>query len=285
MIIAITGANGFIGTELAVFFRAKGDEVLSIPRINAGMPAVEIAGLIKGVDIIINLAGAPIIGRWTQKYKKILFDSRIITTRKLVEAIGFVDRKPQLLISASAVGIYASDGEHTESNFRKADDYLGQICSDWEQEAKKAVPFTRVAIVRFGIVLGKDGGALKRLIPLFKLGLGGKIASGRQAFPWIHINDVIQAVQFIIENQKLSGEFNLTSPNFIDNSTFTKVLAKVLGKPAFFSVPSFTLKIIYGEGAIAVTAGQHAPPKHLIDEGYHFSFPDLKEALEDIISK
>ena len=284
MIIAITGAGGFIGKQLTSFFETKSNEVRRIPRINTGTPAVEIAGFITGADVIINLAGTPIIGRWNEAYKKSLFDSRIITTRKIVEAINLLDQKPKILISASAIGIYSKEGEQTESNFSTADDYLGQICSAWELEAKKAVPVTRVAIIRLGIVLGKGGGALKRMLPLFRLGLGGKIASGKQGFSWIHIADLIKAVQFIIENKQLKGEFNLTAPEVVDNLIFTKVLAKVLHRPAFFAVPTMAVKILFGEGSIAVTGGQFAPPKHLLDEGFRFTFPDLEGALRDIVS-
>ena len=282
MIIAITGAGGFIGKQLTAFFQAQGTEVRNIPRIQVATAAVEIAGLLDGVDVIINLAGAPIIGRWTKAYKKTLFDSRISTTRMIVEAIGLMDKKPGLLISASAIGIYSQEGEQTEKKFLKADDYLGVICSAWEQEAKKAVPFTRVVIARFGIVLGKDGGALTRMIPLFKSGLGGKIATGRQGFSWIHINDLLKAVQFIIDNRNLSGEFNFTAPEVVDNSKFTRVLSKIVKRPAFFAVPAFALKLLFGEGAIAITGGQFAPPKHLLGEGFQFRFPGLQEALKDI---
>lgn len=284
MIIAISGSNGFIGSQLSINFQAKGNEVRSIPRIDAGTSVDEISRQLIGADVIINLAGAPIIGRWTKTYKKTLLDSRIYTTRKIVEAISLMDKKPQLFISASAVGIYTQEGEHTESNFKIADDFLGQICNAWEMEARKALPFTRVAITRFGIVLGKEGGALARMLPLFRKGLGGKIASGKQGFSWIHVYDVIHAVEFIIENTRLSGEFNFTTPNVVNNSQFTKVLANMLGKPAIFTVPSFVLKLIFGEGAIAVTGGQFALPKHLVDEGFQFSFPDLKSALNDIIN-
>jgi uncharacterized protein len=285
MIIAICGAGGFIGKQLTLHFHAKGNEIWYIKRIHSGTDVKELANFLSGADVILNLSGAPIISRWTRAYKKILFDSRIITTRKIVEAISLLATKPELFISASAVGIYSRDGVHTENNNRKADDYLGHICSTWELEAKKAVPFTRVAIIRLGIVLGRNGGALKKMIPFFRLGIGGKIASGNQAFPWIHIYDVVQAVQFIIENQKLSGEFNLTSPKYVDNKKFTKVLAKVMGKPAFFTVPAFALKLLYGEGSVTLTAGQHAVPQHLLDEGYHFCFPELKDALIDIIAR
>lgn len=284
MKIAISGSNGFIGKQITSYFHSKGNDVRSILRINESTHAKEIEKQLKGVDVVINLAGAPIVGRWTPSYKKTLFDSRIVTTCKIVEAISLMDKKPELLISASAVGIYSSVGNQTESNYQKADDFLGEICSAWEMEAKKAVPFSRVAITRFGIVLGKDGGALERMLPLFRMGLGGKIASGKQGFSWIHVYDVIQAIAFIIENQMLSGEFNLTAPKVIDNTIFTKVLAETLGKPAIFPVPSFALRLLFGEGAIAVTGGQFALPERLINEGFQFTFPDVKSALEDITS-
>jgi uncharacterized protein (TIGR01777 family) len=284
MNIAISGSNGFIGKQLTAYFQAKGNDVRSISRINDGSPVGDIVKQLSDVDVIINLAGAPIIGRWTKSYKTTLLDSRIITTRKIVEAISLMDKKPKLLISASAVGIYAQEGEHTESKNQVAADYLGEICSAWELEAKKAVPFTRVAIARFGIVLGKEGGALKRMLPLFRLGLGGRIASGKQGFSWIHVYDVIHAMEFIIENPKLSGEFNLTAPGVIDNNEFTGVLAKRLRKPAFLAVPAFALKILFGEGAIAVTGGQFAFPEHLTKEGFQFSYPDIKSALDDLTS-
>jgi uncharacterized protein (TIGR01777 family) len=284
MIIAISGSGGFIGKQLISYFQAKGNEVRSISRINEGTPADEITRQLSGVDVIINLAGAPIVGRWSKKYKKVIFDSRIITTRKIVEAISMMDQKPKLFISGSAVGLYSPVGEQTEDKYRIADNYLAKICSAWELEAKNAIPFTRVAISRFGIVLGKDGGLIKRMLPLFRFGLGGKIASGRQGFSWIHIYDVIQVIEFIIENPKLSGEFNLTAPDVVDNGKFTKVLSKMLGKPALFAVPAFALKLLFGEGSIAVAGGQFAFPKHLTDEGFCFSYPDLKSALDDITS-
>ena len=284
MNIAISGANGFIGKQLTYYFQAKQNNVRSISRIDENTAVEGIMRQLADADVVINLAGAPIVSRWTRKYKQTLFDSRITSTCKIVEAISMMDKKPELLISASAVGIYSSVGNQTESNYQVAEDFLGKICTAWEMEAKKAVPFSRVAITRFGIVLGKDGGAFKKMLPLFRYGLGGKIASGMQGFSWIHVYDVIHAIEFIIENPKLSGEFNLTAPGVIDNSGFTKVLAKVLGKPALFAVPAFALKLLYGEGSIAVAGGQFALPKHLLDEGFHFSYPDLKSALDDLTS-
>ncbi len=283
MIIAIAGASGFIGSNLTDFFEKNGNEVRPIPRLQSESAVIELKSILSGVDVVINLAGAPVVGRWTKEYKKKLFDSRINTTRKLVEAIYKLDKKPGLLISASAVGIYAQEGLQTETDYTAADDYLGEICRAWEQEAKKAVPVTRVVIPRFGIVLGTDGGALTRMIPMFKLGLGGKIASGKQGVSWIHINDVVQAVKFLIDNERLSGEFNFTAPEVVDNSEFTRVLAKSVRRPAFFSVPEAALTVAFGEGALAVAGGQFAPPKRLLSEGFTFAFPDLKSALKDIV--
>ena len=190
--------------------------------------------------------------------------------------------KPGLLISASAIGIYSQEGTNTETNFRLANDYLGEICKAWEMEAGKANPGTRVIITRFGIVLGKQGGALARMLPLFKLGLGGKIASGKQGFSWIHIIDVVNAIQFIIENTKLSGVFNFTAPGVTDNASYTRIISRVLKRPAIFTVPLFALKLIFGEGSVAVAGGQYALPKHLLDAGYTFRFPDLESAIKDI---
>jgi len=285
MIIAISGAGGLIGKQLTAFFKAKGHEVRRIPRMVPGTDATEVAVSLSGADVIINLAGAPIIGRWTASYKKELFESRVVTTRKIVEAIGLTQVKPGLLISASAIGIYAPGTEQTENNFIKSGDYLGEICFAWETEAQKAKPFTRVAIARFGIVLAHNGGALAKMLPLFRAGLGGKIASGRQGFSWIHIADLAEAMYFLIENKDVSGEFNFTAPGITDNAGFTKTLAGILKRPAFFTVPAFVLKIIFGEGAIAVTGGQFAPPKLLLDTGFRFNFPDLEGALKDIISR
>jgi len=282
MIIGITGSGGFIGKHLTSFFELKGNEVRRIPRLSEITAASEIARIISGMNVIINLAGKPIAGRWTKTYKKSLFDSRILTTRKIVEAINLLDVKPELLISASAIGIYSNEGEQFENNFKLADDYLGQICLAWESEAKKSNPLTRVAIIRLGIVLGKAGGFLKRLLPLFKFGLGGKIASGEQGFSWIHIADLSKAIQFIIDNKQLTGEFNLTAPEVVDNKRFTKTFASVLKRPSFLTVPAFALKILFGEGIIAVAGGQFAPPKRLMDEGFQFTFPELEGALMNI---
>jgi hypothetical protein len=253
-----------------------------LPRLNSDTSVVELAELLSGIDVVINLAGAPIIARWSNKYKEHLSESRIITTRKLTEAISMMENKAKLLISASAIGIYSQHGIQVEDNYQPAGDFLGNLCINWELEAKKASSVTRVSIIRLGIVLGRRGGALERIIPIFKIGLGGKIASGRQGFSFIHIVDVVRAIQYIIDNQELSGEFNFTAPEMVDNKMFTTLLAGILNRPAIVTVPTFALRLLYGEGSVAVTGGQFAHPKHLLEEGFQFVFPELEGALRDI---
>jgi uncharacterized protein (TIGR01777 family) len=284
MIIAISGANGFIGKELSAFFQSKGNEIRRIPRIHAGMQADDLIGILSHADVVINLAGSPIIGRWNDAYKKTLYESRTLTTRRIVEAIGLLTTKPKLFISASAVGIYHKNGLNTETNYIKANDYLAEICSAWEAEANQISAETRVAIIRLGIVLGNQGGALKRMMPIFKIGLGGKIGDGKQGFSWMHIVDLLKAIEFICDNEKMSGVFNFTAPEVVDNAKFTKVLAKVLNRPAIFTVPVFALKLMFGEGVIAVAGGQFALPEHLQQEGFLFSYPCLEDALKEIVS-
>jgi len=284
MNIAISGAGGFIGEHLFSYFTGLGHTVYAIPRILPDAQPKEIAVTLSGMDVIINLAGASIIGRWNKLYKKQILDSRILTTSMLVEAIKLMDKKPELFISASAVGIYSGKGVQQEESAEYATDYLGSVCQQWEHEAQKAKDFSRVCILRFGVVLGKNGGALKKMVPLFKLGLGGQISTGKQGYSWIHIDDTANAIRFIIENSRQSGVFNLTSPEMISNKEFTTTLASVLRRPAIFRVPSFILKLFFGEGSTVLTNGQMAYPKHLLSEGFVFTYPNLKQALTEVVN-
>jgi hypothetical protein len=261
----------------------KGYCIIRLPRINESTTASDLQDMLKGVDIVINLAGAPIIGRWTSVYKKLVFNSRIITTRKLVETINSLDIKPKLFVSASAVGIYNSAGINSEYNYNKADDFLGELCNAWEAEASRVNSETRLVITRIGIVLDNSGGALKKILPLFRYGLGGRIASGKQGFSWIHSKDAIRAFEFLIENNQLSGVFNLTAPEMVDNNKFTKELAAVLKRPAYFHVPAQAIKLLFGEASVALLSGQFALPENLKNVGFEFCFPELKGALYDIV--
>ena len=284
MNIIISGASGFLGQHLSKAFLRKNWNVSAISRSDLELPDLLLSAKLASADVIINLSGATIARRWNSKYKEILRSSRLITTHKLVSALALCPLQSRLFISVSASGIYSSSGVHDEENAVYSNNFLGNLCQEWEREAINASPFARIVIFRLGVALGKDGGALQKMLPSFKLGVGGTIGNGLQAFPWIHIDDVVNAFVFAIENPPLSGAFNLTSPQRINNHNFTKALAKTLKRPAFIPIPSWILKIIYGEGATALTSGQSIIPKRLPENGFNFRYTDIEQALRDIFS-
>lgn len=278
--IAITGASGFVGTSLKKYFSALGYKIVPISRdiLNDNKKLEE---TLNQTVIVINLAGANIINRWSESYKKLLYSSRIETTSKIVNAINSVQNKPKLLISTSAVGIYDNKTSYDE-NGSYSNDFLSNLCQDWEKEAKKAKnETTKVSIFRFGIVMGKDGGALQKMITPFKLGLGGTIGDGKQAFSYIHIEDLLNAYKFVIENE-FEDTFNLTAPVPTTNKGLTQALGKTLKRPTILPVPQFVLNIIFSEGARVLTDGQSAIPKKLLDLGFKFRFKTIEETIEDL---
>jgi uncharacterized protein len=284
MKVAVSGYSGFIGRNLAVFLRKNDTAVVPIPRYLLQGATDDLAGMLEGVDVVIHLAGAPIISRWTKKHRQEIYDSRVDTTRKLVQAMGLMDKKPAVFISASGVGIYQEQGIHTESSNRYATDFLGEVCRDWEAEALKAQGFARTIVIRNGIVMGRDGGALKKMLWPFRLGLGGRIASGKQMMSWIHINDLLRAVAFSIHNTSIKGAVNMCAPEPVSNAVFTSTLAHVLRRPALLTVPAFALKLLYGKGSETLTKGQSAIPEKLLQAGFVFQYPNLKEALTELLS-
>lgn len=275
--IAIAGASGFVGTSLKSFFKNKNNKIINIKREEL-KDSSALQEIIEQSDIVINLSGANIINRWTPQYKELLYSSRIETTTSLVEAINNASSKPELFISTSAVGIYDNTDTHTEDG-TFANDFLSNLCQRWEEEASKAN--TKVAIFRFGIVLGKDGGALKKMLTPFKLGLGGIIASGNQAFSFIHIRDLLRAYDFVIHNN-LDGVFNLTAPKPTTNFGLTRALGRALGRPTIFPVPEFVLKLIFGEGSTVLCDGQDVVPQKLINLGFKFEYNDINETINDL---
>lgn len=280
--IAISGANGFVGTSLTNFFSSFGYKIVPLSRdiLNNKSKLEEV---LNSTDIVINLAGANIINRWSESYKKLLYSSRIDTTSKIVNAISNISNKPKLLISTSAVGIYDNKSIYDE-NGSFSNDFLSNLCQDWEKEALKAKSeATKVTIFRFGIILGKDGGALQKMITPFKFGLGGTIGSGKQAFSFIHINDLLNAYKFVIEND-YDGVFNLTAPTPTTNKGLTLALGKTLKRPTILPVPEFVLKLIFSEGARVLTDGQSAIPKKLLDLGFEFKFKTIEETIENLCS-
>lgn len=284
-IIALTGASGFIGASLVESLKMQSFEIRSISRKDLQLPIEQLSKKIDGCLAVINLAGAPIIRRWTAKNMHEMVQSRLFTTRKLVEAINSAQHPPQVFISASAVGIYTDNLVQTEDKGELSSGFAGQLCQDWESESKKARPETRVVNPRIGIVLGNSGGALQKMLPAFKLGLGGIIGSGRQYFPWIHLTDLIEAFIFAIHTPSLIGAVNMVAPERITNKQFTQQLAKTLHRPAFIPIPELALKLLYGKGASTLTQGQEVLPEKLLKAGYNFRHPTLQQALNDLLSK
>jgi uncharacterized protein (TIGR01777 family) len=237
---------------------------------------------LKDVDAVINLAGTSIFQRWTPAYKQQIYDSRVLTTRHVVE--GLTGDRPQTLISTSAVGYYGSRGNDILSESEPCGkDFLSRVGKDWEHEAfaaeKKNV---RVVAARFGVVLGRSGGALQQMITPFKWFAGGPMGSGRQWFSWIHISDLLAGLIFMLENVKIRGPVNLCSPAPVTSGELARTLGAVLGRPAVIPAPSFALRLILGEFADTLLASQRAIPEKLLAAGFVFRFPDLKDALNDL---
>lgn len=281
--IAITGSNGFVGRSLKMMFTKNGYEVIGIKREFLKDPD-ELVKILDGCKAVINLAGANIIHRWSEEYKKILYNSRIDTTKALVEAMRKTSQKPKLFISTSAIGVYDTKRVYNEEDYEYSDDFLGNLCQDWEEEALKAKDLgIRTCIFRFGIVMGKDG-ALQRMLPAFKLGIGGTIGDGTQPFSFIHIGDLVRAYDFVLADETMEGVFNLTAPKHTTNHGLTKALGKTLHRPTVLPLPVFVLKLIFGEGATVLTQGQSIYPKKLLDSGFEFEFETIEETIEDLVT-
>ena len=282
--VAIAGSSGFVGTNLKRVFESKGFKVLGIKRAEL-KDNKKLISIIEEADILINLSGANIINRWTQKYKKLLRSSRLDTTNALVNAMSEAKNKPEVFISTSAVGIYKNKACYDEENYEYEDDFLGNLCKDWEEAALKAKNLdVRTAIFRFGIVLG-DGGAMAKMLTPFKLGLGGTIGNGQQDFSFIHIDDLTNAYEHVYENSSCEGIYNLTAPKPTNNYKFTKALGKVLNRPTILPIPEFVFNLIFSEGAKVLTDGQCVTPKRLLDSGFEFKYKSIDEALTHLIKK
>lgn len=287
--IFIAGGSGLIGKHLAQKLKELNYNVVILSRNATGNSIAypknssELSKIIDGADVVINLAGANIVGkRWNREYKKELYDSRIETTKHLVSAINLTNNKPYF-ISTSAVGYYGDRGNKVLNEDTNPDNgFIASICTDWEDEAKKAN--TETFITRIGIVLAKEGGALKEMLLPYKLFVGGPLSTGKQWFPWIHITDLINIYIFAIEN-KLTGTANVVSPHQIQMNDFAKTLGQVLRRPAFFRVPAFAIKLILGEASQEVLRSQRVAPKSLIDNNFNFKFNTLSLALKDLLEK
>ncbi|MEI6121984.1 MAG: TIGR01777 family oxidoreductase [Bacteroidota bacterium] len=281
MKIAITGATGFIGTNLINFLQQQGHEILRLNRADFLGNEHLLKQKLSCSEVVVNLAGAPIVKRWTAKYRQTIYDSRIFTTQKLVDALN--PDVTKVLISMSAVGIYA-EGKQTEYNFTYNEDFLAQICTDWELEAQRKAGDIRTVVFRLGVVLGQ-GGALNKQLWLFKLGLGGKIGNGKQGYSWVHVDDVVRAIDFAIETDVCGGVYNLVAPKPVSNRVFTKTLASLLHRPSFLMIPKFALHLLFGGGASVLVNGQFVYPERLLDQDFVFKHNYLVEALECVLRK
>jgi uncharacterized protein (TIGR01777 family) len=299
MHILLTGGTGLIGRQLCRLWLSQGHRLTvwsRRPENVARTCGTQVRGVARledlgqePVDAVINLAGAPIADRpWTHKRKALLWSSRITLTETLLAWLESREQKPQVLISGSAVGWYGDGGERelTEESPPVIDDFASQLCIAWEETAQRAQALgIRVVLVRTGLVLSAQGGFLSRLLLPFKLGLGGPIGNGRQWMPWIHINDQIALIDFLLNQNDTVGPYNACAPKPVRNREFAKTLGSVLHRPAFMPMPAFALKVGLGELSLLLLGGQRAMPERLLQAGFIFQFTDLRAALDDLSSR
>jgi uncharacterized protein (TIGR01777 family) len=295
MKVAIVGATGMIGRRLTTALLADGDEVVAISR--RGQTVADAPGVawdpaaspldpavLAGVDAVVNLAGASIgSGRWTDDRKRELVASRVVTTTRLVEAIGTTG--PRTLINASAVGYYGEGDAPVDERTPAADDFLGALCITWEAAALAAEDHgVRVVLLRNGVVLAREAEVLKRQLLPFKLGLGGPLGGGQQWWSWIHIDDVTGLIRFALTHPELRGPVNAVAPHAVRQREFAEALGHVLGRPTVLPTPRFALKLAMGEASAIALAGQHVLPRAATEAGYVFVYPDVEPALRAELS-
>jgi uncharacterized protein (TIGR01777 family) len=291
--VAILGVSGFIGRGLPARLKELGMESTGVSRFGgAAVSGIEHWQTPATLDFtghhaVINLTGASIACRWTARHRREFYASRVGMTRRVVEAIGRMsaEARPKVLVNASAVGIYGDRGDEVLTEGDGAGrGYLADLCGAWESAAMEAEALgVRVVRLRTGIVLGRDGGALQKMVGVFKWGLGGRLGSGRQWLPWIHVNDLRAAIAFAVQSESLAGAVNGTAPMAVRNADFTRKLAGALGRPAILPVPSGILKLALGGFGDTLLAGQRVRPAALEAAGFAFDYPTLESALADLV--
>jgi len=298
MNVIVTGASGFVGTNLCRLLVSRGDDVTGVGRserhrlqsheqfkwISAD---TTVEGRwqesVRDADVIINLAGKNIFGYWTEKYRSQIYQSRVLTTSNIVSALA--DGRKAVLLNASAIGYYGDRGDKPLTEADSAgDDFLAKVCIDWEDAALKAQDKgARVVLMRFGVVLGKDGGALEKMVPAFKLFVGGPLGSGLHWFPWIHMDDLLNAALLCMENSSISGPVNFVAPGTVRHREFASELGRVLNRPSFIPAPGFMIKAIIGELGQTFLSSQRATPDLLNRSGFSFQYGDIRAALQNVL--
>ena len=297
MRVTVTGATGTIGRGLVDALLDRGDSVTVLSRDpdRARSALGDVRALawrepksepppleaLEAQEGVVHLLGEPVAQRWSEPAKREIRDSRVLATRQLVAALGETRERPGVLVSQSATGWYGARGdEQVDESAPPADDFLARVVDEWEAEARRAEEHgIRVALTRTGVVISESGGALEKMLPAFKLGVGGPVAGGRQYVPWIHMEDVIGGLIFCLDNAAVTGPANLTAPEPVTNRELSKALGRVLGRPALAPVPALAVRALYGEMATIVTTGVRALPRRLSELGYAFRQPHLEDAL------
>jgi uncharacterized protein len=315
MRVVVTGATGMIGRSLVSALLARGEDVVALSRDAArgrralddrvevhawGNPLAEPppSEALAGADGVVHLIGEQVAQRWTDEAKESIRESRVASTRLLVQGLLALapDARPATLVSQSATGFYGPRGPEPVTESTSAgeptpagDDFLARVVVAWEREALAAASSSdggvRVVVTRTGVVLSPEGGALAKMLPFFRLGIGGPVAGGRQYVPWVHLDDVVGSMAFCLGNHDATGPVNLTAPTPVTNADLSRTLGRVLKRPAFLPVPALALKALYGEMAQIVVTGQRAVPARLEELGYHFRYPELEPALRDVLDR
>ena len=300
MNVTLTGATGLLGAAIVRALLARGDAVTVLSRnpdrarsalgdveAHAWQPLQEPApaAALSGRDAVVHLAGESVAQRWTDEARRAIRDSRETGTRNLVAGIGAADPRPRVLVSASGVDYYGPHGdERVAEDAPPGDDFLARVCVAWEREASRAAEHgLRVAILRTAVVLDREGGALSKMLPFFRLGIGGPVAGGRQYMPWIHAEDIVGLYLAALDDAAWVGAINACAPEPVTNREFSRALGRALHRPAFAPVPGLALRLLYGDMAAVVTTGQRAVPTRALDHGFEFRHTDLEQALRDAV--
>lgn len=279
MNVLLFGGSGFVGRHLAAALRARGDEVATASLRDPAAAAAVAAAF----DAIVNLAGETLSQRWNAAVKRRIEESRVELPRRFLDALAGRERRSTIYVSASAIGYYGtSETETFVEESPPGNDFLARVCIGWEREARRASGLgMRVALVRSGVALGKDGGALQKLLPPFRAGIGGRVGTGHQWFSWVHVDDLIRI--YLMALDRIEGPINASAPNPVTNAGLTQELSAVLHKPAALPVPTLALRMLLGEGAEMLLTGQRVLPRRAQELGYRFEFPELRAALANLL--